>query len=754
MAEQRQDVTTMEDHAAGQEKHIPSGYPLQIPVDDGSDEPVSETSDAKSTPTTEDATAPLVEEGDQEDQGGVEQHGEIPEGTTAEEAGVGATPNLEDHASGDTAQAPGEPGSPELQPGPKEPVGDAIKKESQPTKQVAGALREPPPSQEPKAAPTRIEVTIPIPLDMYQDSRPPEDDEVWDHRGREGIGVGAELGAELGADVSAAGLAAAGGTVDPRGKDGPDPLGTRAPLKEDASRREGDEDRDIDETSEQDLPSLLGQRVSPGPEAGFCAAAAKEALEESAFGEKKSHDGLGDTPREALPGETKARKAEEDQEDRRQPEKGEEYTETTPPEPAAATSQAEAEPGEAEDAGPLLETPSLPARSEDDTKDQDAALEEAVPEAGGRQTPRKKPSAPAADKAGSRVPLRKARIDSKDKEGAEAEEKKPKGPGGTKAATPRSAAGQAQRNSANATRIPAKTPTAPKTPPSSGEQPKSGDRSGYSSPGSPGTPGSRSRTPSLPTPPAREPKKVAVVRTPPKSPASAKSRIQPSAAPMPDLKNVKSKIGSTENLKHQPGGGKVQIINKKLDFSSVQSKCGSKDNIKHIPGGGSVQIVNKKLDYSSVQSRCGSKDNIKHVPGGGSVQIVYKPVDLSHVTSKCGSLGNIHHKPGGGQVEVKSEKLDFKDKVQSKIGSLDNISHVPGGGNKKIETHKLTFRENAKAKTDHGAEIVYKSPTISGDASPRRLSNVSSTGSINMVDSPQLATLADEVSASLAKQGL
>ncbi|XP_027520558.1 microtubule-associated protein tau isoform X14 [Pipra filicauda] len=391
----------MEDHAPGQEKHFSSGYPLQIPVDDGSDEPVSETSDAKSTPTTEDATAPLVEEGDHEDQGGVEQHGEIPEGTTAEEAGVGATPNLEDHAAGDDTQ----------------------------------------------------------------------------------------------------------GRVD--------------------------------------------------------------------------------------------------------------------------------------------------------------------------------------------------------KEGTEADEKKPKGPemrGGTKTGTPRS--GQAQRNSTNATRIPAKTPTAPKTPPSSGrkEQKK--------------PPPAAAKTEK-----AREPKKVAVVRTPPKSPASAKTRIQPSAAPMPDLKNVKSKIGSTENLKHQPGGGKVQIINKKLDFSSVQSKCGSKDNIKHIPGGGSVQIV-------------------------------YKPVDLSHVTSKCGSLGNIHHKPGGGQVEVKSEKLDFKDKVQSKIGSLDNISHVPGGGNKKIETHKLTFRENAKAKTDHGAEIVYKSPTISGDASPRRLSNVSSTGSINLVDSPQLATLADEVSASLAKQGL
>ncbi|KAM6238468.1 microtubule-associated protein tau isoform 1-T1 [Porphyrio hochstetteri] len=822
MAEQRQDVTMMEDHASGQEKHIPSGYPLQIPVDDGSDEPVSETSDAKSTPTTEDATAPLVEEGDHEDQGGVEQHGEIPEGTTAEEAGVGATPNLEDHAAGDAAQ--GEPSSPRLQPGPQERVGE-VKGESQPTKQVAGLLQQPLLSREVKtttAAPTRIEVTIPIPLDMYQDSRASADSsELWAHRGREGTGVHLALGP----DVHTEGLV---GADDPRMKARPSPVHTRAQLKEDASGQERDEDRDIDETSEQHLLSLVGKA---GPEMGLCPATAKETPEERAFGESKSKDVLRDMPREVLVAETESCKVGEDQEERRQPLREEEATDVTPSEPSEVISHKEAEPGEGGDSAPLLETAKLPVELKDDVEDKGAPLEESMPDTGECRTPKKRPCAHAADKATSRVPLLKGRID---KEGAEAEEKKPKksspstanppgdrpsippqrhtsssttpsktpsspaatskrvssvssrpasmgtqerkakGPemrGGTKAATPRSAAGQAQRNSTNATRIPAKTPTAPKTPPSSGrkeqkkpppaaaksekgEQPKSGDRSGYSSPGSPGTPGSRSRTPSLPTPPAREPKKVAVVRTPPKSPASAKSRVQPSAAPMPDLKNVKSKIGSTENLKHQPGGGKVQIINKKLDFSSVQSKCGSKDNIKHIPGGGSVQIVNKKLDFSSVQSRCGSKDNIKHIPGGGSVQIVYKPVDLSHVTSKCGSLGNIHHKPGGGQVEVKSEKLDFKDKVQSKIGSLDNISHVPGGGNKKIETHKLTFRENAKAKTDHGAEIVYKSPTISGDASPRRLSNVSSTGSINMVDSPQLATLADEVSASLAKQGL
>lgn len=65
-----------------------------------------------------------------------------------------------------------------------------------------------------------------------------------------------------------------------------------------------------------------------------------------------------------------------------------------------------------------------------------------------------------------------------------------------------------------------------------------------------------------------------------------------------------------------------------------------------------------------------------------------------------------------------------------------------------IESHKLLFREQAKARTDHGAEIV------SLDESPHGLSTVSSSGSLNMADPPQLSTLADQVSASLAKQGL
>ncbi|XP_035519329.1 microtubule-associated protein tau isoform X17 [Morone saxatilis] len=304
-------------------------------------------------------------------------------------------------------------------------------------------------------------------------------------------------------------------------------------------------------------------------------------------------------------------------------------------------------------------------------------------------------------------------------------------------------------------------------------------QSGQSSPGTPKSPSSQALSAKAAAE-ANKVKKVAVVRSTPKSPGSLKSRPPAplaAAAPMPDLKNVKSKIGSTENMKHQPGGGKVQVFDLKVDYSNVQSKCGSKDNMKHVPGGGNVQILDKKLDLanvqsrcgskdnlkhtpgggkvqilekkldlSNVQSRCGSKDNIKHVPGGGNVQILHKKIDLSNVTSKCGSKDNIRHKPGGGNIEIKNEKVEFK--VQSKIGSLDNIGHVPGGGQRKIESHKLSFRETAKARTDHGAEI------ISLEDSPQQLSTVSSSGSINMADSPQLSTLADQVSASLAQQGL
>ncbi|XP_056286971.1 microtubule-associated protein 2-like isoform X3 [Pseudoliparis swirei] len=290
-------------------------------------------------------------------------------------------------------------------------------------------------------------------------------------------------------------------------------------------------------------------------------------------------------------------------------------------------------------------------------------------------------------------------------------------------------------------------------------------RSGASTPGStavtPGTPPAYTcRTPGSRTPGSHTPKsfsvlqekKVAVIRTPPKSPSSAQRQLKVLNQPLPNLKNVKSKIGSTSNLKHVPKGGQVTIVHEALDFSHVQSKCRSKDNLKHSPRGGNVIIPSVKLDFSHVQAKCGSLEKIQHAAGGGNIQIQTKKVDMSHITSKCNSMANVHHRPGGGHVRIESVKLDFKDKAASKVGSLGNSSHTPGGGNVTIESHKLSFRETAKARVDHGAEIVIMHvPRVEpGAASP----HMCSSDSIDVLDSPQLSTLAQDVTAALAKQGL
>nr|XP_020853062.1 microtubule-associated protein tau isoform X1 [Phascolarctos cinereus] len=851
MAEQRPSFSMMEDHSGNQQIH--SGEPFQIggerkdmpsqgyallqdseddtghglkgyaphtPADDGSDEQVSEIS-AKSTPTTEDVTAPLVDEQEHEDQTTAQV--EIPEGTTAEEAGIGDTPNLEDQAAGDVPQEEFRV-SAECQREKSEILDFSANEIQSQIHQVSveETFQKP---QMPlrKKEPEEPGMTVPLaPQDISFYSEAPSLEEGIEEmcpalkqkdgdrpeqtltspkptvvESLSGYSENFRVGVE-GHEVHESFLSDPGHYVtEAIGQDAINMPGEQVsdmsvesvqsrrpgdyplvvPVKERAMVREDDEDRDIDESLPQDSP--LPSQLSPRPESlQPPSMASKETIaiphlpvehhikiplpddflsrippempvierDLPAVGQVAAEGSDGLSSLESSEGISQVDIKADIPKEQEFSELGPEDTLSREPRSPRASVEEDAktpekQPIRSPSGKPVSRVPQLKARKGSATGSDEKKAKTSTPSSAqtflkGRPTiipkrpspvssdPSITPSSPAVSSVPGSSPKHVSSVTSHTgSSGAKAMKRKgAETKSGIKMATPRAAAPSGQKGPANATRIPAKT-SAPKTPPSAGESTKSGDRSGYSSPGSPGTPGSRSRTPSLPTPPTREPKKVAVVRTPPKSPSSAKSRLQTSTVPMPDLKNVRSKIGSTENLKHQPGGGKVQIFNKKLDLSNVQSKCGS-------------------------------KDNIKHVPGGGSVQIVYKPVDLSKVTSKCGSLGNIHHKPGGGQVEVKSEKLDFKEKVQSKIGSLDNITHVPGGGHKKIESHKLTFRENAKAKTDHGAEIVYKSPTMSGDTSPRHLSNVSSTGSIDMVDSPQLATLADEVSASLAKQGL
>lgn len=107
-------------------------------------------------------------------------------------------------------------------------------------------------------------------------------------------------------------------------------------------------------------------------------------------------------------------------------------------------------------------------------------------------------------------------------------------------------------------------------------------------------------------------------------PPLEKKKIPPIKAPVglakgPDLKNCKSKVGSLNNIKHAPAGGRVTIQTQKLNWNA-KSKVGSLDNKEHKPGGGKVKIfsdpsyVNKK-DSTSTKPTSANAANHEAVTG-------------------------------------------------------------------------------------------------------------------------------------------
>jgi hypothetical protein len=127
----------------------------------------------------------------------------------------------------------------------------------------------------------------------------------------------------------------------------------------------------------------------------------------------------------------------------------------------------------------------------------------------------------------------------------------------------------------------------------------------------------RTRTPSA---------NASKISTPTKNDPPIK-KLPPIKAPVglvkgPDIKNVSSKIGSLQNVKHKPAGGEKKAITQKLDWNSkvASSKIGSLQNANHKAGGGELKVQSQKLHWK-VQSKIGSLDNVKHRPGGGAVKI-------------------------------------------------------------------------------------------------------------------------------------
>lgn len=101
-------------------------------------------------------------------------------------------------------------------------------------------------------------------------------------------------------------------------------------------------------------------------------------------------------------------------------------------------------------------------------------------------------------------------------------------------------------------------------------------------------------------------------------------RVPPIKAPVglakgPDLKNCKSKVGSLNNIKHTPSGGKATISSQKLKWEA-KSKVGSLENKEYKPGGGAIKVETRKLEWKTC-SKVQSLQNIDHKPGGGNVKI-------------------------------------------------------------------------------------------------------------------------------------
>jgi len=142
------------------------------------------------------------------------------------------------------------------------------------------------------------------------------------------------------------------------------------------------------------------------------------------------------------------------------------------------------------------------------------------------------------------------------------------------------------------------------------------------------------------------------------------NKIQVGFAPSPNLKTVKSKIGSMDNATHKPGGGNVKIETRKIQIEA-KPRIGAR-NENYVKAGGDVKIQTVKLQWNA------------------------KP--------KIGSLDNANHKPGGGEKKIESRKLDFKDKAKSKVGSTVNIKHAPGGGNVKIFDDKDYLKQRGDSR--------------------------------------------------------
>jgi len=71
------------------------------------------------------------------------------------------------------------------------------------------------------------------------------------------------------------------------------------------------------------------------------------------------------------------------------------------------------------------------------------------------------------------------------------------------------------------------------------------------------------------------------------------NKVQVGSAPSPNLKVVRSKVGSLQNTSHKPGGGQVKIENRKLEWKAGTRVVAKND--AYVPGGGDKKVITYNL---------------------------------------------------------------------------------------------------------------------------------------------------------------
>lgn len=147
-------------------------------------------------------------------------------------------------------------------------------------------------------------------------------------------------------------------------------------------------------------------------------------------------------------------------------------------------------------------------------------------------------------------------------------------------------------------------------------------------------------------------------------------KLPPIKAPVglakgPDLKNCKSKVGSLNNIKHKPVGGKITIESQKLKWNA-KSKVGSLENKEHKPGGGKIKVETQKLQWNT--------------------------------TSKVQSLQNVHHKPGGGNIKIFNESYAENNKTANPSADSSESSSSKATTTISVDKKNDTSKNNTPAK--------------------------------------------------------